>query len=206
MRRRGDTNSYLLLENTTGRADPIGNLLSSENRPAALNDSTNSYVNRMYPGETSGLLPPRSAELLKGAGHVGLHYMPTVMAVLGDDLRMFLPHPFTPYTLPALELRRVLAKARAASSEPFVIEYDKLPGTVGNESWRQEAVESTVRLSENGRGGRSCRIRAAGAYFWKACADDEPALLPPPSGWLAKIRIFFPLPVHAGLDELPCID
>ena len=132
--------------------------------------------------------------------------MPTVMAVLGDDLRMFLPHPFTPYTLPVLELRRVLAEARAASSEPFVIEYDKLPGTVGDERWRQEAVESTVRLSENGRGGRSCRIRAAGAYFWKACADDEPGLLPAPSGWLAKIRIFFPLPVHPGLDELPCID
>ena len=87
-----------------------------------------------------------------------------------------------------------------------MIEYDKLPGTVGNEEWRQEAVESTVRLSENGRGGRSCRVRAAGAYFWKACADDEPALLPPPSGLLAKIRIFFPLPVHAGLEELPCID
>ena len=105
-----------------------------------------------------------------------------------------------------LELRRVLAEARAASSEPFVIEYDKLPGTVGNETWRQEAVESTVRYSENGRGGRSCRIRAAGAYFWKACADDEPGLLPAPGGWLAKIRIFFPLPVHPGLDELPCID
>ena len=132
--------------------------------------------------------------------------MPTVMIVLGQRFRESLPHPFTPYTLPALELRRVLAEARAASSEPFVLEYDKLPGTVGNEKWRQEAVESTVRLSENGRGGRSCRIRAAGAYFWKMCSDDEPALLPPPSGWLAKIRIFFPLPVHAGLDELPCID
>ena len=119
---------------------------------------------------------------------------------------MFLPHPFTPYTLPALELRRVLAEARAASSEAFVLEYEKLPGTVGDEMWRQEAVESTVRLSENGRGGRSCRIRAAGTYFWKKCSDDEPALLPPPGGWLAKIRIFFPLPVHAGLDELPCID
>ena len=87
-----------------------------------------------------------------------------------------------------------------------MIEYEHLPGSVGDERWRQEAVESTVRLSENGRGGRSCRIRAAGAYFWKACADDEPGLLPAPGGWLAKIRIFFPLPVHPGLDELPCID
>ena len=49
-------------------------------------------------------------------------------------------------------------------------------------------------------------IKHAIAYFWKACADDEPGLLPAPGGWLAKIRIFFPLPVHAGLDELPCID
>ena len=87
-----------------------------------------------------------------------------------------------------------------------LIEYEHLPGSVGDERWRQEAVESTVRLSDNGRGGRSCRVRAAGAYFWKACADDEPGLLPAPGGWLAKVRIFFPLPVHAGLDELPCID
>ena len=64
----------------------------------------------------------------------------------------------------------------------------------------------TKFVYQNGRGGRSCRIRAAGAYFWKACADDEPGLLPAPGGWLAKIRIFFPLPVRAGLDELPCID
>ena len=74
--------------------------------------------------------------------------MPTVMIVLGRDLRMFLPHPFTPYTLPALELRRVLAEARAASSEPFVIEYDKLPGSVGDERWRQEAVESNLTIAQ----------------------------------------------------------
>ena len=132
--------------------------------------------------------------------------MPTVMIVLGQRFRESLPHPFSPYTVPALELRRVLAEARAASSEPFVLEYDKLPGTVGDERWRRQAVESTVRLSDNGRGGLSCRIRAADEYFWKKCADDEPGLLPAPGGWLAKIRIFFPLPVHAGLDELPCID
>ena len=59
--------------------------------------STNSYMNRMYPGETSELLPPRSVELLEGAGHAAIQFMPTVMIVLGRDLRMFLPHPFTPF-------------------------------------------------------------------------------------------------------------
>ena len=70
----------------------------------------------------------------------------------------------------------------------------------------KETPTSAVNRDDSLRGGRSCRIRAAGAYFWKACADDEPGLLPAPGGWLAKVRIFFPLPVHAGLDELPCID
>ena len=105
-----------------------------------------------------------------------------------------------------LQRSQLLRALHRLHSLPVAIECERLPGSVGDERWRQEAVESTVRLSENGRGGRSCRIRAAGAYFGKACADDEPGLLPAPGGWLAKIRIFFPLPVRAGLDELPCID
>ena len=110
--------------------------------------STNSYLNRMYPGDTSELLPPRSAELLNGAGHVGLQFMPTVMIVLGQRFRESLPHPFSPYTVPALELRRILAEARAASSEPFVIEYEHLPGSAGDERWRQEAVESNLTIAQ----------------------------------------------------------
>ena len=46
--------------------------------------STSSYINRMYPGETSELLPPRSVELLEGAGHAAIQFMPTVMIVLGQ--------------------------------------------------------------------------------------------------------------------------
>lgn len=168
--------------------------------------STNAYLNKLNPGEMTSELPPRAVELLKGAGHAALEFNPTLMIILGPEIREFLPHPFTPYKVPAFELRRVLAEARAASSEPFMIEYDKLPGTAGDETWRREAVAFQVRLSDNGRGGRSCRIRAANEYFWKKCADDEPGLLPAPGGWLAKIRIFFPLPILPGLGELPCID
>ena len=64
--------------------------------------STNSYLNRMYPGETSELLPPRSVELLEGAGHAAIQFMPTVMIVLGQRFRESLPHPLTPYTLLSL--------------------------------------------------------------------------------------------------------
>jgi len=104
--------------------------------------STNAYLNKLNPGEVTSELPPRVVELLKGAGHVALEFNPTLTNLLGPEIRDYLPHPFTPYTVSAFELRRVLAEVRAASSEPFMIEYDKLPGTVGDETWRR--VSSTA--------------------------------------------------------------
>ena len=94
------------------------------------------------------------AEHLSGRD-AAIQFMPTVMIVLDVGRKS-----------PTLELRRVLAEARAASSKPFVIEYDKLPGTVGDERWR-EAVESTVRLSDNGRGEPELPHPRRGSVFWK---------------------------------------
>ena len=107
----------------------------------------------------------------------------------------------------------VLQAARAIS----LISYLEFPVGPRDDRCGGEANSNSSLLLENTTGRaeprgdrenlpRGHRIRAAGAYFWKACADDEPGLLPAPGGWLAKVRIFFPLPVHAGLDELPCID
>ena len=88
------------------------------------------------------------------------------------------------------------------------VEYEHLPGVVGDETWRKTAVASTVHLSEDGRGGRRCHVRAPGDLFWSACAEDELAMRPPPQGPLLKILLSFPLPIVPGveLDLLPCMD
>mmetsp|Transcript_17159 Transcript_17159/g.52784 ORF Transcript_17159/g.52784 Transcript_17159/m.52784 type:complete len:552 (+) Transcript_17159:1253-2908(+) len=167
--------------------------------------STSTFLNDLYPGECTEELPPRAIELLKRGGHVAVEYNPTARVMLGPEIRATLPRAFVPYTLPAHELRRVLGEVRAAG-EPFELAYDRLPGAVGDEAWRRTATASSVYLSDDGRGGRSCRRRAADAYLWEACAEDEVGLLPPPSGLLAKVRIFFPYPIHPGVEGLPCMD
>ena len=117
--------------------------------------------------------------------------------------------PFPTYTIPAYQLRRMLADARALN-ESFQLTYERLPGLVGDEAWRRHAIASTVVLAEDGKKGtKHCKTRAAGSFLWSACAADEIALLPPPTGWLTKLLVSFPYPIlpdTLGVDELPCMD
>ena len=131
--------------------------------------------------------------------------------MLGPRIRSFMPRwrpgegvPFTAYTLPALELRRMLEEARG-ENESFSLEYERLPGLSGDEAWRQSAVAYRVRLSEDGKGGRTCvSTDPAAAGEWSPCAADELANRPAPTGWIMRFLVFHPYVVAPGVDELPC--
>ncbi len=173
---------------------------------------TSEYLNALYPAIAAEVLPARARRMLKHFGHVGQQTRATPSRILGARIRSFMPRwkpgsgvPFTAYTVPALELRRMLAEARAAN-ESFTLEYDRLPGVAGDEAWRQSAVASQVRLDEDGRGARACeaRLPGGGDSGWAPCAADELANLPAPEGPLMKLLVFHPYPVIPGLTELPC--
>jgi hypothetical protein len=52
---------------------------------------------------------------------------------------------------------------------------------VGDERWRQSAVAAHVSYSEDGTSGyRRCRIQSAGAFFSRACDEDEVSTSPMP--------------------------
>ena len=99
----------------------------------------------------------------------------------------------------------MVAEARA-TKEKFTLEYEHLPGRVGDENWRQTAVASWVRLEEDGTGGRQCHVRRDAKAAWTPCSHDELVLQPAPEGLLMKIMLFFPYPIIPGLDTLPCLD
>ena len=125
--------------------------------------------------------------------------------------------PFVRYSVPALELLRMLAEARraaAAASTTFDMRYTRLAGARGDEQWRAHSRGVAVRLTgDDGRGHFRCASRdergeAEGAAprgllgrrlgpwrsagRWTACAPDEPALLPPPPAWALKGFLFWP--------------
>ena len=121
---------------------------------------TSDYMNAMYPANCTDDLPERVVVLLKEAGHIAQQFSPTVNLMLGPEIRAHIPHwqptsgdPFPSYTVPALQLRRMVAEARA-TNEAFTLEYEHLPGRVGDEAWRHSAVATWVRLEEDGKLGR----------------------------------------------------
>ena len=159
---------------------------------------TSEYILSVTLPDCSALLPPRARELLRAAGHSAVQHNPTVARNI--DVARVLPERFAPFTVPALELRRLLYEARARG-EKFSLTYDVLPGATGGREWRAGKGVRTVKVSEGG-GRAECRVvRGEGKG---PCAADEIAEQPPPSGWVGKSVVFFAHPVEG--EELPCMD
>jgi hypothetical protein len=134
---------------------------------------TGSLSERLYPGEVSAVLAPSARALLRAAGHSGRQFNHAMGAVLGAHV---LPArdagaPFVRFTLPALQLRRLLADERAAlaraarpdgggGSAAFAVAYARLPGAGGDEAWRTSGALPLVVVAAD-REGESCALVAA---------------------------------------------
>lgn len=193
---------------------------------------TSQYINALYPSEITSELSPRLRAMLASAGHIGRQFNPRASRVSGPAARSGLGRwvaaarnePFVRYTLPAYELRRVLAEARAAN-ESFSLTYVRLrAGEVAAPG--EEAGGPRIVLHESGDGERHCVIwPSAGSslvadvaqlfetslhfslpFGSSPCADDEPAMQPPPVGLASKLLFLSPLPLLPDNEHPPCVD
>ena len=182
------------------------NLLELSGSLVRIEACTSSQINAIYPGDFSSIFDPRAASLLRAAAHSGRQFNFAMGCVLGA---WALPPPpsggFVRYTVPALQLRRMLAEARA-SGEPFELEYTVLDGSAGGEAWRaSSAGRRRVRLREDQSRGRSiCTIASAGD---EACPPDELALLPALQLWENALGVWNPHPIVPGMSaEMHCAE
>ena len=178
------------------------------------------------PGEITSLLAPRTRQLLRLSGHATRQFNPKARRILGAAIRVRMPRwdarsgaPFVRYTVPALELRRMLSEARqvaAASNTTFSLTYTRLAAsasTADDEGWRAHAKGVAVRLSgDDGRGHFRCLSRDENAAprrvpvggGWSACKHDELALLPKPSALALKLSLYYPYAIVPEAEELVC--
>lgn len=177
-------------------------------------EGTNStFLLSLFPGE-SGYLPPKAKELLLRVDHQGKQFVPTYLRMIGHERRQKMNQSFVPYTIPALELRRLLAEVREHhrdEEEPFQLTYSVLPGHWGNEAWRKYATNYSVRVVEGGSRA-ACKIcevsrrseneNSAGTF---TCDSSELPNLPPPPYLITKTMAFLPLPVIDDAPHLACI-
>jgi hypothetical protein len=169
--------------------------------------SSSAYINSIYPGEVTSQIAPEELSLLADAGHSAHMFNAMKARILGPA---FAPAhaAFHRYTVTALEMKRLLAEARA-TGEKFEITYTLLDATGGDERWRRDSLGRTVTLKEDGKGKRSCTVGCGPLELIPCpCAADELPLQPPPSYWASKTLIQQPYPIvddaHKWEGELVC--
>lgn len=164
--------------------------------------STSEWINTIYPGEITQTMAGYEVELLRSVNHTGRMFN----AMKNRILRIEDTAPFVKYTVPALEMRRLLAEARERG-EAFSLTYTRLQG-VGDEIWRRRASGVKVMLREDGKGGRTCTVydgatcgSPLGGVLGCACDADEVAIQPPPGMLATKFLVQQPYPVLDDEEE-----
>lgn len=106
--------------------------------------SPGSHIGAVYPAEVSARITPRARALLRAIGHSGRQWHSALARVVGPFALPQQPERAASYTLPALELRRILAET-AQRGTAFSVVVSWLHGAEGDEVWRR-SMEKSVRL------------------------------------------------------------
>ena len=202
------------------------NLLGLSGHLVRVEACTSPTLNALYPGDFSSVFAPRATALLRAANHSGRQFNFAMGRVLGA---WALPPPsgvdaFVRYTVPALQLRRMLAEARAAA-EPFDLEYTVLDGNAllsdgtvaGDEVWRASSAGiRRVRLREDPSRKLSACVVASSfgvehlvkvTRYNETCAPDELARMPALRPWEQALGVWNPHPILPEMsDEMHCAE
>ena len=178
-------------------------------------DATNSSVLRSLFKETTDQLPPTSHALLSQINASGRYYefyaarnyferehdlqataIHMGVAIEQDDV--------PPYVVPAYELRRSLALARAREAR-FTVAYTRLPAALRTPTeWgRFDGPRVTLHDGRDGGGaqGAACAVAGADGGAPTPCDASEPALLPAPPYLLTKLLHPYPMPLLEGAGD-----
>ena len=171
---------------------------------------TSDWINSIYPGDITPTMAPQEINLLRASGHTAVMFNAAKARILPHTVPGEAERMWVPYTVTALELKRLLAEARARG-EAFSLTYSVL-GVSGDEAWRRHAAGlRRVTVSEDGRGGQRCSVGRVGCSLWLpvdapwcACEPMEYALQPPPGYWPTKTLVQQPYPIlpDVGDDNL----
>lgn len=192
----GGSNHYVLPMNLLRLSGPIVRIESCTSRT----------LNALYPGEISSVIGDRATAILQHSNHSGRQFNFAMGRVLGS---WALPTPskgvaFTRYTVPALEVRRMLGEARAAG-DSFELVYTLLDGHSGDETWRASSKGTRrVRIAEDPtKGSARCTVLSEGGA---PCLPSDLPLLPSALTWWERgLGVFNPNPIVPGMaDEMHC--
>jgi hypothetical protein len=171
-----------------------------------IEQTTSDWIQSIYPADLTDILKPAGvADVLEKIGNRRPSYFnPGANRVLGLMERGWVAKPvsFRKYTVPALELKRLLSEAKRRDKD-FDLVYTKLPGTRGDEMWRSTAVAEQVRLRVRDGQVSSCRITTSSFTKKKSDRPCETTDLPLLVGdyedivpwWIRHVSLYHGYPI-----------
>lgn len=176
---------------------PTGLLLHREIGPFAggivrVRETSSVWMNSVYPANMTSTLGEKTISLMRAGGaDPPAYFNAGFTRVIGEDDSF----PFSPYTIPALELRRLVDEA-ISKDENFAVVYDRLPGTRGDEDWRARATDKTITAVFSEKKIESC-VQQAEDGAESPCDEDEIALRPMSQvPWLVRrLSLYHPYPI-----------
>jgi hypothetical protein len=173
-------------------------------------ESTSSATIRgVYPGEATRMLSPAVRTHLQATGHSGREYAPYLARVIGPDAidPQAVIRDDEAWMVPMVELRRLLAEARAAG-ETFSLTFRTAtsdgPGAPPGapSTWRRVRVDQSGRDADGAH--QQCSVLDGWPIAWlggSACTPEEAQLLStPPPPWAMRWLLFFPFPMRLSDD------
>lgn len=166
-------------------------------------DATNSSrLSALYPFETSNQFSSRAIGLMRAVGHAGREFMPQ-LARVGCTPIGFADATWTSYTVPALELRRLVTEMKVWAHEEqqaLAMSYTRLPSVRLDSRKARDLEGTTVDITIGATGDVDvCHVKEPGGTV-EPCASDELALLPE-LGWWAMHVLHYPMPLPEGEEE-----
>ena len=178
-----------------------------------LESTTSEWLTEIYPNDMTHVLQPQPlvVDLLQNdldASRPAVYFNSGVNRVLHLRERGFIPPPphgqFIPYTVPALEWKRLLREALSHKGRPsFEVEYVHLPGTTGDETWRAFAWDRrvTVRVADGKVVDCSVKQNVPDHIVATPCGPNEvPFQLDSVPYWLSKLGMYHGYPILYNAD------
>jgi hypothetical protein len=162
-----------------------------------LEATTSDWLQSIYPADlTHTLQPVAAANILQAIGNPRPNFFNSgANRVLGLTERGLVPpHPhgsFIPYTVPALELKRLLKEA-FEKDRSFVLTYSQLQGVSGDEVWRARATARRIKLRV--RDGKIAKCDVVYPTRAKCAKTDLPYQLKVP-WWIERIATYHGYPI-----------
>lgn len=163
--------------------------------------TTSNWIKSVYPNDLSMVFAESQKQMLEKVGNPAPFYfnggLARVLGIMPPQTQFF------QYTVPALELKRLFREAKEKDGS-FELTYAQLPGSKGDEVWRNLATKRRFNVKVKDGIVEECQVKVIQTGVTETCSHQDLPLLPDDNAWyLRRLSMYNAYPIVPRGDEIP---